>query len=211
MKFLSILALVLAAGTAQAATITASSTAPAPGTRIELRAQDFAASGRCGSGGSVVAGGCSVALVSGGRPAAYDRFAPLGGDWIDSQDLADVTWTLSQPRAFTQLTFALTDAFDQLPDRKLGASRFALTVEGAVWTIPRRQASGTLHWLTVTFDRPTTTASLHFATRRNDGWGLSSASVLPATLPAIPLPAGGWLLPAALGMLGLVARRRRRA
>jgi hypothetical protein len=123
------LAALLLAGTAQAATITDGT--ERVGTPVELNPTDFAGSGPCGSGGSVVNGGCSVVLKTDpNAPDAYGRFDPWGNAWIDSQDLSKVTWTLSPGTAFRSLTFALTDAYDQPFSEEFGTSFFKLVVDG---------------------------------------------------------------------------------
>jgi len=207
MKILASLVCVLLSTAAQAATISEGS--PVGGVKIALNVADFTDRGRCGFGSSVVNDGCSVIAKSDPEaPHAYGRFDPLAppSEWIDSQDLSDVTWTITHDVAFTSLSFALTDAFDQRPAPRLGLgeSFFQLLADGASWSIDSREANGTLHWLTVGFDQPTTTAELRFLTRLNDGWGVSSASV-----SEVPLPAAGWLLLMALG--GVAAARRRAA
>lgn len=186
------------AGGATAATI--SHDGPGEGTSIALDSSDFASSGPCGSGGSVVEDGCSVLLKEeiGADPLAYGRFAPENAGWIDSQDLEEVTWTVENDTPFTSLTFALTDASDQ------ENSFFHLSVDGASWSIEDEQrANGTLDWVTVTFDEAVTEASLMFQTRYNDGWGVRAASVA-----TVPVPASGVML--AFGLAGLAATRRRR-
>jgi hypothetical protein len=202
------LASLLLAGAAQAVTITDGP--ERVGTPIELDPTDFVGSGPCGSGGSVVEDGCSVVLKNDpAAPDAYGRFDPWGNNWIDSQDLSEVVWTLSPGIAFRSLTFALTDAYDQPFSDEFGAGYFSLSVDEAEWAIDEQEANGTLHWLTVSFDEFVTTATVSFFTRQNDGWGIKAALVSPDPMPSpVPLPAAGWLMLAALG--GLVALHRRR-
>ena len=197
----ALLALVVAAP-AHAVTITEVS-GPGRGSPVDPDPSAFAGSGPCGSGGSVINDGCSVAVKDRTSPGLSGRFDPFGGSWIDSQDRPTIVWTIAQATPFTSVRFALTDAFDQ-PDeaRWGGASFFSLTAGDATWSIPEREADGTLHWLEVLLDAPTTRAEFTFATRLNDGWGVRQARVAP-----VALPAAGLMLLGGLAML--VGLRRR--
>jgi hypothetical protein len=165
----------------------------------------FVGSGACGSGGSVINDGCSVVVKNAESPRPAGRFDPFGDSCIDSQDRAELVWTVRSDTPFQNVRFALTDAFDQ-PDetRWGGASHFSMTVGDAVWTIASQEADGTLHWLDVLLDAPTTEVEIGFHTRLNDGFGVRQARLAP-----IPLPAGGFLV--AVGAGSLMAMRRRRA
>lgn len=197
MNLVAAMAVTLAGG-ASAATI--SDDGPHRGEGLTLDASDFASSGPCGSGVSVVEDGCSVLLKqeSATDPTDFGRFAPIDTQWIDSQDLEEVTWTVENDTPFTSLTFALTDASDQ------ENSFFSMTVDGATWTTgSERRANGTLDWITVTFDEAVTETSLDFRTRYNDGWGIQAASISP-----VPVPASGAML--VFGLVGLAAAHRRK-
>lgn len=187
----TLIALLMASG-AHAATITEAA-GPAVGTPMALSPSAFTGSGPCGSGLSVIGDGCSVVLKDDPNAShAYGRFAPLGGSWIDSQDLSHVTWNVASDVAFTSLTFALTDAFDQGTAKAFGPGHFNLTVDGTMWEIAARQPNANLYWLEVLFGAPTTYAELVFRTRSNDGWGVSQASLAQVPLPAsLALMLGG--------------------
>lgn len=207
---------------AAAATITEVD-GPAPGRVVALDPAAFVGSGTCGYGGSVVGTGpgrgCSVVIKNDPTaPDAFGRADPFGGSWIDSQDLSEVVWSFDPGYAFTALTFALFDAYDQLPSRRwpLGESFFRLSVDDATWSIPSREENGTLHWLTVAFDAPVAVADIRFSTRLNDGWGvsLSGATTVPPPPPppppaTVPLPATAPLIAAALAGLAALGLRRR--
>jgi hypothetical protein len=207
MKAIAIPLLAVLAAPAGATTITVGGPAdPGTSTAIDLDVEQFEGFGECGSGGSVVGNGCSVIeKVDPDLPDAFGRFDPFGQEWIDSQDLSHVVWSFEYGEAFTSLTFALTDAFDQTFSQEFGESYFRLEVDGEEWSIPSIEANGTLHWITVLFDAPTTSAQLSFFTRLNDGWGVSSASIA-----SVPVPASLSLLLLALAGLGGIAGSRGR-
>ncbi len=173
---------------------------PSGGTPISLDAGDFTRLGQCGTGGSVIGDGCSVVDKDNPNlPTAYGRFSPFDLDWIDSQDIDDLVWTVNSAVPFTSLTFFLVDAHDQ------ASSYFEMIYEGAkIWEIPLRLPNSNFFWLMVTFDGPVTTADLRFRTRLNDGYGIVAPRVQPVPLP----PAALLLLTGAALIAGLRRRRR---
>jgi len=187
---------------ASATTITSSATRPTGGVALTLDPADFLASGGPGYGGSVIGDPYEVSTKNAASPHPYGRFDPLGGTWVDSNDNPTVAWSHSYSTPIRSITFALTDAFDQEPNFGLGPSFFTLSVEDAIWSIPSREANGTLHWITVLFDAPTGAATLLFETRTNDGWGVSAAEVAP-----VPLPPAVLLLGTGLALMGALRRR----
>ncbi len=196
------LALLLLAAPAHAVTITEVS-GPGGGSPLDPDPAAFQGFGPCGSGGSVINDGCSVAVKDASSRGLSGRFDPFGGSWIDSQDRPQIVWTIRQATPFNSVRFALTDAFDQGPNVGLGgASFFSLAAGDATWKIDQREPDGTLHWIDVLLEAPTTSTQLTFDTRLNDGWGVRQASVA-----TVPLPAGGLLLLAAIGTLAGLRRR----
>ncbi len=144
-----------------------------------------------------------MALKDASSPGLSGRFDPFGGSWIDSQDRPTVVWTIERATPFRSVRFALTDAFDQPSEPKWGGdSFFSLKAGDATWSIAEREADGTLHWLDILLDAPTTRTELTFSTRLNDGWGVREATVAPVALPAT-----GLLLLGALAALAGVRRR----
>jgi hypothetical protein len=201
---LALLALLLAAP-AGAVTITEGD-GPGAASPLAPDPDAFAGFGPCGSGRSLINDGCSVAVKDGESPRPYGRFDPFGGPWIDSQDRPRIVWTVERDAPFTTIRFALTDAFDQPRDDRFGGeSHFSLSAGDAIWRIASREANGTLHWLEVVFDEPTTRAKLTFRTRLNDGWGVRAAGVAP-----VPLPASALMLLGGAGLLAALRRSRGR-
>ncbi len=209
----------LLAGSVQAATI-AETTAPVNGREWVLSADQFdGGAGPCGNGKSVDhRDRCAVSLETIDSGAArYGRYNPLNSTsgFIDSQDLPQIAWTISADTAFTRLTFAVIDAFDQAYEDGLGDSFFQLTAAGAEaadaagWMLDHRQANGNLHWITVEFAQATQTATVDFFTRQNDGFAIAAVR-LDADVAAVPLPATSGLLVAGLGSLATLRSRRRR-
>lgn len=212
MRFpIAFIAAVLLASSAGAATIN-STAGPGTGTAFDLDAASFSRfGGPCGSGASVINDGCSVTRKTAASPVPYGRFAPVGTGWIDSQDISRLDWRIERPEAFTSLSFAITDAFDQPVNPVLGASYFQMRVKddpASAWRIAERQSNRNLHWVEILFDAPTTSADVQFFTRTNDGFGVTDARVEVAP---IPLPAAAWMLLAGLGAIGGLKRLGRRA
>ena len=174
------------------------------GERIALNVADFARVGQTGSGRSITAGHGNPYEKGPGDRRPYGRFDPFGVSWIDSGDGDRTVWTVRHDKAFTRLTFALTDAFDQKRDDRYGGkSYFRLKAAGATWSIDKREKNGTLHWITILLDDPVKRLKVRFITRVNDGWGVIAPSVEP-----IPLPAAGWMLLAgAAALVGLRSAR----
>lgn len=160
---------------------------------------DFSGAGRAGAGGPNCGDTREVQVKDPDSPKPFGRYAPDGGAWIDSNDLARMTWDVDIGQKFTGVSFALVDAHDQK------RSNFSIEAEGALWTIPKREANGRLHWISVLFDRPVDEATITFATRLDDGYGVTHATVAP-----VPAPPALLLSLTGLGLLGALRARRRR-
>jgi hypothetical protein len=172
------------------------------GTPISLLTANFTRLGQCGTGESVIGDGCSVVDKNNpDAPDAFGRFSPFKLDWIDSQDIDDLVWTVTSDVPFQSMTFALVDAHDQ-PN-----SYFNMIYDGTeIWEIPTQLPNRNLFWLMVTFDGPVTTADLRFTTRHNDGYGILAARVAP-----VPLPPAALLLLTGTALIAGLRRRRRDA
>ena len=171
---------------AEGATITVTPDAVASGLTLGLTTRMFERiGGPCGSGSSVVGDGCSVVQKNDpAAPHAYGRFDPLGGSWIDSQDIAELRMTIVNDVKFTSASFAMTDMVDQ-PDTHMVVT----TSEGGQWEAPGRIGNGGLYWFTFDLVEAVNSLEVFISTRHNDGYGISSLSVAP-----VPIPAGLWLL-----------------
>lgn len=199
------------AAPAWSATVTVLPGAPAGGSPIDLTVGDFERIGNCGGGGSVVGDGCAaIVKTDPAAPDAFGRFDPLGDYWIDSQDINELKWTVRSPTAFTALSFALTDAHDQLD------SFFTMSFDGGgnwtpIWDIAARRDNANLYWLSVDFGQAMTEVAFLFSTKVRpgfDGYGISALSITPAPAP-VPLPPAGLLL--ASGTLLIVRLRKRKS
>lgn len=193
------------------ATVTTLPAGPEGGIAIDLKVEDFERLGNCGGGRSVVNDGCSVVLKADpAAPHAYGRFdPPPATDWIDSQDIDKLKWTVTAPVSFTSMTFALTDAHDQ-KDSHFIMSFFEGGAWTPIWEIATRQQNGNLFWLTVDFGKAITAAEFLFSTKTEpgyDGYGISQVSIAPAP---VPVPAAAVLLASGLALMAGLRRRARR-
>lgn len=195
------------------ATLTVLPDAPTEGTIVALSVDDFDRIGNCGGGGSVVNDGCSTIVKNDPlAPHAFGRFDPLGQSWIDSQDIDLLKWTVTAPVAFTSMTFAMTDAHDQL------RSHFAMSFnQGGTWTplwdIPTQLSNGNLFWLKVDFGEQVTMAEFMFSTKVGDGfdgYGISNLRVTEVPAP-IPVPPAALLLASGTVLIGGLRRRKKTA
>lgn len=177
---------------------------PSGGTPVPMDATNFKRLGLCGDGGSVIGDGCSVLDKDDpDAPDAYGRYNPfnINLDWIDSQDIDLLEWTVSSAVPFTSLAFVLIDAHDQ------PGSHFKMFYEGdEIWEIASQLPNRNVFWLLVTFDDPVTTAVFNFSTRLNDGYGIVAPRVQP-----VPLPPAALLLLTGTALIAGLRRRRREA
>ncbi|TNF64832.1 MAG: VPLPA-CTERM sorting domain-containing protein [Rhodobacteraceae bacterium] len=172
----------------------------------------FTGLGTAGSGSTAVS--CGGAAVGDGacvKPAgsAGGRFATDGQNWLDSNDMESILWTIPGPdgapfAAITRIAFLLTDIDD------VDWVRFNIQAGGDAIGSTQNSVSGglrdgRLHLVTMDFSEAVRNVAITMTNGRNDGFGIDSVGVAVAP---VPLPAAGWLMIAGLG--GLAALRRRR-
>ncbi len=172
---------------------------------------------------SITNGGSQVApkdaiVVRNSQPDPYGRFNTTdgGNNWLDSNDMAGILWTLSSAANtfFEKISFFLTDVDD------VGSIKFNIGVNGATPVdMPGnlKLSDGALHLVSMDFTgEDVSTLNISMINGKGDGFGFDSAQVnVRGTSPdsdngpsPVPVPAAGLMLFGALG--GLVAMRRRR-
>jgi hypothetical protein len=189
---------------ASAATITENRLAGDPfaisADEFTTRSTTFNTQGSVTTGLGVPADGRRAILKGTGDAIPDGRFNEGNLPWVDSADIGELERTVNFGRYVHAFGFGVTDANDQ------AGSWWSFTVDGATASIsPRANDEGEAAvWYTVLFDKPTKTATFEFSTRPGDGYGIMQGTVAP-----VPLPAGVWLMLAAMGALGLAKRRAR--
>lgn len=202
-----LLAAMLVAKPAEAVTITPTA-APAHSNPLALDAYTFEnTSGVSGSGGSVF-GDPSMPVLkfptsvnNNGIVDADGRGSlDLGSAWYDSNDIPGIRATLLFPGLVDSFALWTRDENDQRN------SFWTVTIGGTTYSAPPRVEAdpSPLRFLYVMLDGPTDSATLDFATKRNDGWNFGVLTSAPAP---IPLPATALLLLGGLAGLAMVRRR----
>jgi len=125
------------------------------------------------------------------------------GNWLDSNDSKEVSWTIDFDDMITKLGFFLTDVND------VNASMTATFSDGTDSVVENflgaggAADNGEIIYVSAMFDQAVTSILFNVNTS-NDGWGIDDI-----TVAAVPLPAGVLLL--GLGLGGMAAYRRRQA
>lgn len=178
-------------------------------TFVSLTVGTFTGLGGTGSGGSNIALSDQIKVREETNLFGRQNLTPNGSRFLDSNDTLGWSWTIDAATlglaSFTDVAFLLMDAGDQ------GAT-FALTSGADTLKSITGRSNGAIDFIALSFDVPTTLATLTFANtvRLNDGFGIDQVRVYGEVAP-VPVPPAMLLLGSGLLALGIVRRRRRAA
>ena len=168
-----------------------------------------------GPGGSSVNGGSGLEVradngvgnSSDGTLWGRQNSTDGGENWLDSNDLTSMVWTIDASTGFGRfdsLAFMLGDVGD------IKGTQFSIKVEAAGYTttlasIPR-QPNGNINFVRILFDDFVHGAKVTLTSNLNDGFGIDDVTV--ARVAPVPLPGAGLLLMGGLAGFGVFRRRR---
>ena len=163
---------------------------------LETEAGSFSTRGGPGQLGTVC-GDASRAQVRQGT-AAYIELSGRNGDeyWLDSNDNETIDFKLRRTRKVQFLTSDLADVY----------GFFRLQAGDASYEINEFRENGERFLFTVIFDPDETDRTITLTSTRNDGF-----SIGPVVFAPIPVPAAGFLLLGAVGVLAAVRRGAERS
>jgi hypothetical protein len=126
------------------------------------------------------------------------------GNWLDSNDSKEVTWTITFAQTILSLGFFMTDIND------VSGSMTATFLNGGTTELVFGGASGAanngeISYITAFFESGVSSITFNVDTA-NDGWGIDDI-----TVSAVPLPAPALLLLGGLGGLAALRRKRKAA
>ena len=148
-------------------------------------------------------------VVRTNTPNPFGRFnvTHSGANWLDSNDMAGILWTLAAPvgHVFDKIAFLLTD-LDDVNNVKFGISANGQTPvfrPGAL-----NLGNGALTLVTMSFGEPVDFLQISMTNGLGDGFGFDGAR---ASFAPVPVPASGLLLLGGVGLFAALKRRRRSA
>lgn len=166
----------------------------------------FEGFGSRGTGGAAVSDGRSAEVRGDEMCCGRYNTDMFGDNWLDSNDMTGLRWTVEGLGMFDTVAFLLTDVAD------VGA-RFSMSLGGETFAdlagLGGRLANGNLMLVMIELSDAVESLTVEmFNNRTNDGFGIDGATVASGLAP-IPLPPAAALLFA--GLAALVGVRRRRA
>jgi hypothetical protein len=166
----------------------------------------FEGFGSQGTGGARVNDGLSAEVRGDDMPWGRYNTDLFGGQWLDSNDMTGMRWTVEGLGKFDTLAFLLSDVAD------VGAV-FSMNIGGQSFAnlagLGGRLANGNLTLVLIELSEAVESLTVEmFNNRTNDGFGIDGAAVANSIAP-VPLPPAAALILA--GLAGMAGLRRRRA
>lgn len=144
--------------------------------------------------------------------SSYGRYnTTLGGsNWLDSNDNSAINLAAAGGSMFDSISFFLTDVDD------VGRVAFEINVAGELFDVAEdilnsnRQGDGDLFLVTIGLDSLVSSVAVGLFIESGDGFGIDDVRLGSSVAP-IPVPASLPLLAGGLGLMGWIARRRRKS
>ncbi|MDU9005839.1 PEP-CTERM sorting domain-containing protein [Sedimentitalea todarodis] len=133
-----------------------------------------------------------------------------GSNWLDSNDNSAINLAAAGGSMFDSISFFLTDVDD------VGRVAFEINVAGEMFDVAEdilrssRQGDGDLFLVRIGLDRLVSSVDLSLFLDSGDGFGIDDVRLGSSVAP-IPVPASLPLLAGGLGLMGWIARRRRKS